>query len=77
MGDLGIPGFTNAVVKGIDEVYGITDMGGAGCRTGFHDADVVIILPCVTWSSAGSSKLNNVKKSILFQLLPFILNTIA
>lgn len=64
MGDLRDPGFTNSVVKGIDEVYQLAaDMGGAGyIFTGFHDADVMHNSAMCNLNVLEAMKLNNVKK---------------
>ena len=64
MGDLRDPGFTNTVVKGIDEVYQLAaDMGGAGyIFTGFHDADVMHNSAMCNLNVLEAMKLNNVKK---------------
>ena len=70
MGDLRDSGFTNTVVKGIDEVYQIAaDMGGAGyIFTGFHDADVMHNSAMCNLNVLEAMKLNNVEKVFLFQL---------
>ena len=64
MGDLRDPGFTNTVVKGIDEVYQLAaDMGGAGyIFTGFHDADVMHNSAMCNLNVLEAMKINNVKK---------------
>ena len=64
LGDLRDPGFTNTVLKGIDEVYQLAaDMGGAGyIFTGFHDADVMHNSAMCNLNVLEAMKLNNVKK---------------
>ena len=64
LGDLRDPGFTNTVLKGIDEVYQLAaDMGGAGyIFTGFHDADVMHNSAMCNLNVLEAMKVNNVKK---------------
>lgn len=64
LGDLRDPGFTNNVLKGIDEVYQLAaDMGGAGyIFTGFHDADVMHNSAMCNLNVLEAMKINNVKK---------------
>lgn len=64
LGDLRDPGFTNSVLKGIDEVYQLAaDMGGAGyIFTGFHDADVMHNSVMCNLNVLEAMKMNNVKK---------------
>ncbi len=63
LGDLRDPGFTNTVLKGIDEVYQLAaDMGGAGyIFTGFHDADVMHNSAMCNLNVLEAVKVNNVK----------------
>lgn len=64
IGDLRDPGFTNSIVKGVDEVYQLAaDMGGAGyIFTGDHDADVMHNSAMCNLNVLEAMRQNNIKK---------------